>query len=210
MLELLSKTGLVGWIILFNSILATTIFIERLFHLRRAEIKTDDFLKGIFNIVSRDNLPEAISMCSNTPGAVAYLTRAALLHEDEDRATLTRAVERAGLEEVPRLERHMGGLLTIAQTSPLLGLFGTTVGLIKVLMTMQQNAPLVQMGDLSTGLWQALITTAAGLAVAIPAYAAHNFLVSKVETIVLDMERASREIIYFLINRNPAVEEPNP
>lgn len=198
MIELLLNTGVTGWVILINSVFGLTVFLERLFHLHRAEIKRDDFLNGICNILNQDNLPEAISMCDRTPGPVPHVVRTALLHAGENPETMRKAVEQAGLQEVPRLERHLGGLLTAAHISPLLGLLGTVLGLMDMLLTMQRGAPLIEIGMLSGGLWKALITTAAGLTVAIPLFAAYNLLISRIERLLLDMEFTATEIIHFM------------
>jgi biopolymer transport protein ExbB len=206
MLEILNKGGIITWIILLNSLVAMFIFLERLLHLHRAQIKTNDFLEGIYTIVRRGNILESISMCDSTPGPVAHITRAALLHYDRGHDAMTHAVEHAGLEEVPRLEQHLRGLMTAAQLSPLLGLLGTVFGLASTLLALEVNAPLVHIGDLAGGMWQALICTAAGLMVAIPAYAGYNLLVARVERLVLDMEQASTDIVHFLIetlNKEP-------
>ena len=89
-------------------------------------------------------------------------------------------------------------LATLAQITPMMGLLGTVLGMMEVLLAVQEKSPLVHSGDLMGGLWQALISTAASLAVAIPIYAGYNLLVGRVESIVLDMERASVEILAFL------------
>jgi biopolymer transport protein ExbB len=96
---------------------------------------------------------------------------------------------------VPRLEEKLNLLATIAQLAPLLGLLGTVLGFIRTFMIMQNNGLHAKFGDLSDGIWKALICAAAGLAVAIPAHAAYNYLVSRVNSIVLDMERAATEIV---------------
>lgn len=198
MMDILFKGGIITWLILLNSLVATIIFFERLLHLHRAQIKTNDFLEGIYTIVRRGNIPESISMCDNTPGPVAHVTRAALLHFDQSHDAMTHAVEQAGLEEIPRLEQRLRSLMTAAQLSPLLGLLGTVLGLATTLVSLESNAPLVHIGDVSGGMWAALICTAAGLIVAIPAYAGYNLLVSRVEGLVLDMEQASTDIVHFL------------
>jgi biopolymer transport protein ExbB len=198
MFELIREGGPVMWLLVAAAVIATVIFLERVFHLHRAQIKSDDFLDGIFNILRRRNVVEAVSICEETPGPVAHVVKAAVLHHDEGWAELQKAVEEAGLAEVPRLEKGLNLLATIAQISPLIGLLGTVLGMLQVLVVIQQNAPLVHSGDLAGGLWQALLTTALGLAISIPSYAAYNFLVGRVETIVLDMERASVEILTFL------------
>jgi biopolymer transport protein ExbB len=98
-------------------------------------------------------------------------------------------------------------LLTIAQIGPLMGLLGTVLGMMQALITIEQQSPLVQSGDLAIGLWQAMITTAAGLAVAIPTYVAYNFLIGRVEAVVLDMERASGDVLGFLTSQRRHLEE---
>ena len=199
MWELMVKGGWIMWPILTCSVVASILFLERVFHLHRAQIKQDDFLNGIYTIVNRGNTAEAVSICDQTPGPVAHIVRTGLLHSDEPPEELKQTITKAGLGEIPRLEKNLGGLLTIAQLSPLLGLMGTVIGLVRVFMAMEQNAPLAEIGDLSAGIWQALITTAVGLAVSIPSFAGYNFLLNRVETITLNMEYAAEEVYRFLV-----------
>jgi biopolymer transport protein ExbB len=187
------------WPILACSITAAVLFLERVFHLHRAQIKQDDFLSGIYTIVNRGNTAEAVSICDQTPGPVAHIVRTGLLHADEEPIELKQTISKAGLSEIPRLEKNLGGLLTIAQITPLLGLMGTITGLIQVFMAMEENAPLAEIGDLSSGIWQALITTAVGLCVSIPSFAGYNFLLSRVESITLTMEHAAEDLYKFLV-----------
>jgi biopolymer transport protein ExbB len=198
MIQLIQKGGPMMWLILAVSIVAAVLFLKKLFDLHRAQIKWADFLKGIYNILGRRNVVEAVSICEETPGPVASIVRAAVLHHDEDKESIQRAIEEAGLAEIPRLERNLTMLATLAQVTPMMGLLGTVLGMMQVLLAVQEKSPLVHSGDLMGGLWQALISTAASLAVAIPIYAGYNLLVGRVESIVLDMERASVEILAFL------------
>ncbi|HEX9858928.1 MAG TPA: MotA/TolQ/ExbB proton channel family protein [Paracoccaceae bacterium] len=198
MWELMVKGGWIMWPIMMCSVAASALFLERVFHLHRAQIKQDDFLSGIYTIVNRGNTAEAVSICDQTPGPVAYIVRIALLHADEKPEELKQTITKAGLSEIPRLEKNLGGLLTIAQIAPLLGLLGTVIGLVGLFMTMEQHAPLVEIGNLSAGIWQALVTTAIGLCVSIPSFAGYNFLLSRVERITLNMEFAAEEIYRFL------------
>lgn len=195
------------WLLLACSLLAGIIFLERLLQYHRAQINASDFLKGIYTILRRNNVVEAVSICEETPGPVAHIVRSAILCHDENRETIAQAIHEAGLAEVPRLERNLNMLLTIAQISPLLGLLGTVVGMMEALTAIELAAPLVHSGDLSAGLWQSLITTATGLAIAVPSYAAYNFLLGRTDAIVLDMERASGEILTFLTNRRRGPSE---
>ena len=139
--------------------------------------------------------PESISICDATPGPVARLVKVAVLSRERGRDGVREALEEAGLMEVPRLEEKLNVLATLAQIAPLLGLLGTVLGFIKIFMALQLAGSQAQMEMLSGGIWQALISTAAGLAVAIPCYAAYNYLVGRVNSIVLDMEKAASEIV---------------
>jgi biopolymer transport protein ExbB len=118
-----------------------------------------------------------------------------ILNRDHGRERVRESLEEAGLAEVPRLEEKLNLLATIAQLAPLLGLLGTVLGFIRTFMAMQNDGLNAKVADLSDGIWKALICAAAGLAVAIPAHAAYNYLVSRVNSIVLDMERAATEIV---------------
>ena len=202
MLQLIQQGGPVMWLLVVCSILAGVIFLERLLHLHRAQIPYVDFLKGIYTILGRDNVVEAVSICEETPGPVAHVVRAAVLHHDAGRETIVESMQQAGLDEIPRLERNLNLLLTVAQITPLIGLLGTVVGMIQIWVVVDNQAPLIHAGDLGQGMWQALLSTAAGLAIAIPTYAAYNFLVARVESIVLDMERGAAEILNFLVRRS--------
>ena len=192
---LLSNGGLVLWLILSISAVAVVVFIERVLHFHRAQINSTEFLNGVRTVLKRDNVVEALSICDATPGPVARLVKTAVLNRDHGRDRVREALEEAGLAEVPRLEEKLNLLATIAQIAPLLGLLGTVLGFIQTFMVMQKAGLYAHVGQLSSGVWQALVCAAAGLAVAIPTHAGYNYLVSRVNSIVLDMERAATEIV---------------
>ncbi len=201
MLNWIHSGGPIMWLILVGGFVALTIFLERLFHLHRAQIEIDDFINGITTNLTRGNDLEAISICDQTPGPAAHLVRTALLHRGESKEDLVKAVQQAGILEIPRLERHTNLLITLAQVLPMLGLLGTVLGLLTMLVMLQQGSPLAEIGDLAGGLYGALLTTAAGLITGIPAYAGYHFLISRVESITLDMEQTGGQIICFLTRR---------
>jgi len=183
------------WLILGASATALVVFVQRVLHYHRAQINSMEFLNGVRNVLRRENVVEALSICDATPGPVARLVKVAILNRERGQEGMREALEEAGLIEVPPLEDKLNLLATIAQISPLMGLLGTVLGFIKIFSELQDKATLANAQDLSGGVWQALICTAAGLAVAIPCYAAYNYLVSRVNAIVLDMEKAVTEII---------------
>jgi biopolymer transport protein ExbB len=192
---LVTNGGPVIWLILAASAVVVVVFIERVLHYHRAQINSMEFLNGVRNVLKRDNVVEALSICDATPGPVARLVKVAILNREKGREGVREALEEAGLVEVPPLEDKLNLLATIAQITPLMGLLGTMLGFIKIFTTLQNSQTLANLQDLSGGVWEALICTAAGLAVAIPCYAAYNYLVSRVNAIVLDMEKAATEIV---------------
>jgi biopolymer transport protein ExbB len=192
---MLSQGGLVFYLLLFTSAVAVVVFIERFLHCHRAQINSTEFLNGVRTVLKRNNVVEALSICEATPGPVARLVRTAILNREHGRERVREALEEAGLAEVPRLEEKLNLLATIAQLAPLLGLLGTVLGFMQTFMAMQQEGLHAHLGLLSEGIWKALICAATGLAVAIPAHAGYNYLVSRVNSIVLDMERAATEIV---------------
>jgi biopolymer transport protein ExbB len=196
---LLAYGGPVMWLILLAAATAAAVFVERALYCHRSQINSAEFLNGVRTVLKRGNVVEAISICDATPGPVARLVKSAILHREQGRDRVREAVEEAGLVEVPRLEEKLNLLATIAQISPLLGLFGTIIGFIRIFMAMQHDGPYVHMsGDITSftaGVWTSLICAAGGIAVAIPSHAAYNYLVSRVNKIVLDMERAAAEIV---------------
>lgn len=198
MLNLIGNGGVVIWVLVVCGVLAVLLFLERMFNLHRAQIAADDFLKGIYNILNRDNTVEAATICEESPGPVARLALAAVLHHDDTLENISRAIEDAGLEEIPRMERGLGWLATVARITPLIGLLGTVLGMMDMMLAANRNAPLVQSADLSGGLWAALSATALSLVVSILAYAGYNLLVSRVESILLDMERSASALMNFM------------
>ncbi|MBI2441652.1 MAG: MotA/TolQ/ExbB proton channel family protein [Lentisphaerae bacterium] len=208
MFTLVQQGGLITWVLLAGGAVALVVFLERFFHVHRARIKTDDFLKGICNILRRGNVAEALSICDDTPGPTAHLVRTAIVQREKPREVIERAIDAAALTEIARMEKNLGLLATIAQVAPFLGVLGTVLGMIQVAITIQQKAPLVQIGDMAAGLWPALLATAAGLVVAMFSYGGYNLLISKVDAIALDMERSAGEILGFLTTFNVPGHQP--
>lgn len=195
------------WVIIFAGAAGLVVFIERALHCHRAQINSTEFLNGVRTVIKRDNLVEAISICDATPGPVSRLVKTAILNRDFGRERVRESLEEAGLAEVPRLEERLDLLATIAQLSPLLGLLGTILGFIKAFSKLQAAGLYAYGGMMTEGISQALICCAAGLAVAIPLHAGYNYLVSRVNAIVLDMERAANEIVAIVTENGRARPE---
>jgi biopolymer transport protein ExbB len=198
---LVSKGGLLMWLILLNGLVALWVFLEKFFHFHRAHINANDFVNGIRNSLKRGNVIESIALCDETPGPVAQVVKVGIVNKDRNREELREAMQDSARIEVARLERRLVVLATIAQISPLIGFLGTVIGMIqmfKVVQGVQFPSP----GELAGGVWEALLTTAGGLVVAILAYVAYNYLVSRVQNLVLDMERSANDMVNFLTRRD--------
>jgi biopolymer transport protein ExbB len=190
--DILQNGGTVFYLILLASAVAVVVFIERFLHYHRAQINSTEFLNGVRNVLRRDNVVEAISICDATPGPVARLVKTAILSRDQGRERIAEALEEAGLAEVP----------------PLLGLLGTIIGLMHTFQDITSAGLMANAGQLQQGVWTALICAGAGLAVAIPAHAGYNYLVSRVNSIVLDMERAATEIVHIVTAAGSTAQAP--
>ena len=192
---LLANGGPVIWLILLAAATAIVVFIERALYCHRSQINSAEFLNGVRTVLKRNNVVEAISICDATPGPVAHIVKAAILSREHGRDRVREAVEEAGLTEVPLLEEKLNLLATIAQIAPLLGLLGTIIGFIRVFSRIQEAGLYANINTLSHGIWEALICAASGIAVAIPVHAGYNYLVSRINKIILDMERAAGEVV---------------
>lgn len=194
--------GPMMWLLAVAFVLTVAIVSGRLFHFHRAQIDVHEFIRGLFNVLKRNRIAEAIAICDDTPGPVAHVVRAAILHGDRDEMAMRRAADEVSYQEVPRLERNLRLLATIGTIAPVLGLLGTISGLLGVFNEMQGKGHFVETIRLAEYVKEALLTTGVGLAISAIAVAAYNYLVGRVEAFALDMEKASAEMVYFLI-RNP-------
>jgi biopolymer transport protein ExbB len=180
---------------------ALAVVIERLLRLYGARIDEARFTKQLKTMIEDDNILAGVELCENTPGPVARVCKMGLLKHDRSKAEMKEAIEDAAVHEIPLLEKRLPVLATIAHISPLLGLLGTVLGMIKAFHKIQRLTELsrpVDAGQLAEGIWEALITTAFGLLVAIPTFVAYNYLVSRVDGIVSDMERTATDMVNLL------------
>ena len=196
--ELLIQGGILMWPILFCSIIALAIVVERVIALRRADIDAREFMDTMRQVLRQNRLQEAVEICDETDAPVARIVKAGILKHNRSKEEIREAIENAGHFEIPRLERYLSGLATCATVAPRLGLLGTVQGMIKAFAQIQNKRGQVNPSDLAEGIGNALITTAAGLVVAIPALIMYNYLISRVENMVVEMEMSSTELIELL------------
>lgn len=201
MWEMMQKGGPIMWPILLCSVIAFGIVIERLVQLRRAQIDTKVFMEQISKSLKRNKIMEALELCDRTPGPISRILKAGILKHDRPRAEVRETIEDASIHEVPLLEKNLPVLATVAHIAPLLGLLGTVTGMVAAFQVIESKASSlnpVNPGDLAAGIWEALLTTVAGLCVAIPTFVAYNYLVSRVDGFVLEMERSATDLLNIL------------
>ena len=190
--------GILMWPIIACSVVALAITIERFFSLRRASIDTREFMDVMRGVLRQNRIQEAISICDETEAPVSRIMKAGILKHNRSKQDIREAIEDAGHLEVPRLERYLSALATVAHIAPLLGLLGTVAGMIKAFAQIQHKQGLVNPSDLAEGISNALVTTAAGLTVAIPTLVVYNYFVTRVDNMVLEMEISSSELVELL------------
>ncbi len=206
--QMMKNGGPIMWLILACSVIAVFVFLIKTFQFHREEINVRELLKGLFNVLKRDGFVEAISLCDNTPGPVARMLGAAILAFERGDEDIRQAIDDACLEELPRLERHMSTLSTVTYIAPLLGFLGTVLGMMQTFQTIRDTQSVyLSASQMSGSISMALITTAAGLAVAIPSYVAYIYLVSRINSMTLDIEKAASEMIGYFERRRKQEQE---
>ena len=181
------------------AVVGLVLFLERTLYLHRGQIRATSFVDGIKNILAKRRVIEALTVCEETPGPVAAVVKAALLHVHDDEVKMRFAVQEAGIVEIPALERRLGSLAAIAQVAPLVGLLGTVLGMATTFHAfMSGGTEYATARGLADGMWQALLVTIGSLTIAIPAHLAHHFLRGRVRAIVRDVEWSGNEIMRFL------------
>ena len=204
--EIIRQGGILMWPILLCSIVGLAIAIERFISLRRATIDTREFMDTMRQVLRQNRIQDAVDICDETDAPVARILKAGILKHNRGKADIREAVEDAGHLEVPHLERYLSALATCANIAPLLGLLGTVAGMIKAFAAIQNTRGQVNPSDLAAGIGNALVTTAAGLSVAIPLLVIYNYYVSRVDNMVIDMEMSSSELLD-LLTRNDGEHE---
>lgn len=199
-----------GWIMLlivFCSIAAFAISIERYITLHRIRINARSFILQIQNLLMRKKIDEAIRTCKQTPGPIAALSKVTLEKYDRPYEEIKEALESAGKTEIYQLEKYLGALGTIAAVAPLLGFLGTVTGMIKAFMKIENLGGNVGPGVLAGGIWEALVTTAAGLIVGIIALIFYNYIQSKVSLYIYEMEESSYNLLEIFREKETANHE---
>lgn len=214
LLDLYFKGGVVMHIITFCSILALGIVLERLTHLRKGKIISPQFLEEIRRHWYRREVQEAIAVCKSHDIALSRIVRAGLLRFTQGQREIERAIQDAGRREATLLKKNLGALAFLASMAPMLGLFGTVLGMIKSFDAIAIQGQHGNIELVAGGIAEALLTTAWGLMVGIPALGLYYYFRRKIELRVLEMEGVCVSFMEDLaVHRErvgPAAQEPEP
>jgi len=193
--EYFRQGGIFMYPLLFFSVLAATVAIERFIVFSKAKLNVSEFLTKIRKalLVNR-NVKEAIKICEQSKGPVASVMKAGLLRYGHAREDIEKTIENAALYELDRLEKRLGVLGTTANVAPMLGFLGTVAGMIKSFATLAEQG-LTNPAAVAVGISEALITTATGLIIAIPAQLVYNWYTTKITRFVRDIETASNMLV---------------
>ena len=196
--------------IILCSIFSLGIIIEKLIYYTSINTNIPQLKKQIFDCIKNNRIKESIALCENSQSPVSKIFKAGILKFGAAREEIKESIEDSSLFEIPKLESRLSALATIAHISPLLGLLGTVTGMTSSFHTIQVRANSlspVTPGDLAGGIGEALLTTVAGLMVAIPTFVAYNYFVNRTNNVILEMEHGATELVNFLCQMT---ETPSP
>lgn len=197
MFMLISKGGPVMVLIIILSVIAGIIIIERLLFFRRIRMDEEKFIDRLKSAIQKGHYDEAIDICENNSTPLSNLMKVGIEHRSYGKSEIKESILAAANLEVPHLERYLTSLGTIAHISPLLGLLGTVTGNIKAFGVLGQFGSIGDPSLLATGISEALLTTAAGIVVSIPAIAFYNYLVGKANHTITNLENRVNDMVLF-------------
>jgi biopolymer transport protein ExbB len=201
-MELISSGGIGGNIIMGTlgllSIYAIYILVERFSTIKKASIEDESFLKSIKNFVEQKDIQAAKTLCKNTDNPVSRMIEKGIDRIDKPMTDISAAIENQGKLEVYKMENNLANLATIAGAAPMIGFLGTVIGMIVAFHEMASAGGNIDVEMLSKGIYTAMVTTVGGLVVGIIAYIAYNFLVSKIDKVIFQLEARTTEFLDLL------------
>jgi biopolymer transport protein ExbB len=193
--DLFLRGGTVMWFILASSILGLYIIVRKFIALSRAKVDGGKFILQMRNTLTKGDLSAALSLCSEQNTPLSNILRSGLLKLKDTHQEVKDAIESAAKNEVYKLERGLALLASIAGIAPLLGFLGTVTGMISAFRIVEANQGVVNPTLLASGIWEALLTTAYGLIVGIPAYFMYNYFVTRIGHFIFETENSCNDFL---------------
>ena len=198
-MQLITSGGTGGTIIMsalgILSIYAVYILFERYSAIKKASKEDENFFNSIKNFVEQKDISAAKTLCQNTDNPIAHMIEKGVDRIDKPMTDISAAIENQGKLEIYKMENNLANLATIAGAAPMIGFLGTVIGMIVAFHEMASAGGNIDVEMLSKGIYTAMVTTVAGLVVGIIAYIAYNYLVTKVEKVIFQMEARTTEFL---------------
>jgi len=204
MLKFIDQGGPFVWVLLVLSFVGMMIVLEKIIFFQRTRIHVGDLMLGLANHVRKGAHDEALREAARAPGSVARVAHATLMRYYLPRKDLRDISMEAGQMEVPRIEKNLRGLYTVALIAPMIGMLGTVNGLIETFVKMSNSSGLSSNLDMAKGIYEALITTGLGLLVAVPAYLFYLYFLGRAKRLVHRIERGAIEIVNIICDERDA------
>ena len=195
MLQLIEQGGSFVYVLGILALISMLLILERVFFFQKVRINVGDLLLGISNHVKKGAFAEALHEAARAPGPAARVAHAVLMRKSLERRDLRDIAQEAGQLEVPSLEKNLRALYGIALVAPLVGMLGTVSGLIQTFMAVSEEKGYASPAEMSGGVYESLITTGLGLAIAVPVYLFYLFFYGRVKRMVHRIERAGIEMV---------------
>ncbi len=193
--ELAQRGGWIMAVLALMSVIAVYIFIERFLMIRRATKEDKNFMNNIRDFMHNGRLESAIDMCKTTNTPIARMIQKGISRIGKPLSDINAAIENVGNLEVARLEKNVATLATIASIAPMIGFLGTVIGMVRAFYDMSMAGNNIDIGLLSAGIYQAMVTTVGGLIVGIIGYILYNILVARIEKMVFLLEARATEFM---------------
>ena len=182
------------------------IFLERLLYLHKGQIRAVEFVAGIKTVLKRRRLLEAVTICDESYGPIPRVVKAALLNSEEPPDTMSQAVNIAAANEFALIDRRVSSLALVAKLAPLVGLAGTVLAILQIFNTMASSGSYASASEFSGQIYNALLSSAAGLFIAILAWLAYALINSRVRALAQDIDWSANDIMLFIIRGMPENE----
>jgi biopolymer transport protein ExbB len=206
MLKLVEEGGPFVWVLVVLAFVCMLLVLERIFFFQRVRINVGDLLLGLANHVRKGAFAEAVHEAARAPGPTARVAHAVLSRKNLPRRDLRDVAQEAGQLEVPRMERNLRAIYGIALVAPLIGMLGTVSGLVKTFLAVSADKGFASPSEMAGGVYESLVTTGLGLAVAVPAYLFYLFFYGRVKRMAHRIERAGIEMVNIICDAREQAE----
>lgn len=203
---MVEKGGPLVWVLFALGFFGSVCVVERMFYFHRSRINVSTLLLGLGLHVKRRAFAEALHEAARAPGPVGRVAHAGLLRYYLERRDLSDVVREAGQLEVPRIEKNIRAILSVALLAPLIGMLGTMLGMVDAFQRVSEQGGISSPAELSSGVLTALITSVMGLTVAVPMYVFYLYFVGRSKRLVSRIERAGIEIVNMIADAREEAE----